>query len=1115
MKKINKKGFTLVEVLGVLVIIGVLALIVVPKITEYMQNGKDNYNNKLGGQLLLTGKSYFSDNKKELPTDNSSKKYGYITWDQLDSDKYTTNSLVDSEGRDCSQSYVYVKESLKNPGKYDYTSCLICEDSSGNITNHNIGNAYCNVANWSDETPPTCDPQEEYEFSQYVQIVNPNDLLSPGGAPGKIIAIEILSTADSILSSTGLEPGQTKVIQTNMVTGSGNAATTERKDITVGIVDENTVHINLEENQIESITDIAKIDLKPIIEYLFKPLDRTKDNRKGASHYYINLIDQATNMSEPSCVEFEVGNDNNMNKITSGDTCDLAIDGSTVTIKELAVDRAINDIYYYNASGQRVSIIGKNGGSQLIPANLIKLADITTINPESEEETFLDYGYDDGFGYVVPGTSFVVDESITDYIKDLHVEKVLMPQMTADENPPIDCSFKKDGATDNPPTCTGTQKGNKLSLTIKDDNGINDIHYRNKQNQIQHILEENDKGQTSLNFVKELDSNAPEEASVTVEDVSGQTKVCDLTYISEPKPGYPKCEITRTDNKSYLNKANKQATFKVTCTEPSNSVLTVSSSWRGLLIAKNGKGKVEATTIPTNGSTVTFNVTYTANDNTAGSDYFTIKEGLVTTSTGKNNSQVNSGRINIDTTLPNIVYKLGSTLKGTLSGETGVYFTPFSLTVTCKDSSYPGASEATLYMDVKNAGTASQTAAWSKITTQPKTYTVSSFGSSETAYKKGDSTATNVYLRKYLSKCTDAAGNTNSKTESYKVGKAPKSNCKFTQSISGWQKRGVEPKFTVTCTVPAGNTTMHISDTKNDNGKYTKIGTTNKLGYVKNCSVSGNNTKTLKITCTYHVYADKTGNDKITIGAGIIETAQGASNTAVNSANIKVDSILPVVNYTKDSNSKGSPHHASWSFKVKCSDQGSGVKNIKLNSSTYSTTEKEITISSIANPKKYSAYCTDKAGNQSTTKNRTYYVQVKGAHKSCGVKSYKSCRNKNCSCAKWNSCKACGCKYWKYKNSCQGKWYSCGSYSGWSAPSSRYSCSQKSHSGNKKYSGCTVQYYSGKVSCTSCKKCSVTCSKIKDYCSTYKACSSCSCNTRNSCADSSCGVKSYKTCWHY
>ena len=155
MRRISKKGFTLVEVLGVLVIIGVLALIAVPKITEYMQNGKTRYNEKLGGQLLLSGKSYFSDNKQDLPTTANDKKYSYITWDELDSEKYTTNKLTDSEGRDCSKSYVYVKASIKNPGKYEYTPCLICEDTAGNVTNHNKTNPYCNISNWTDEEPPT------------------------------------------------------------------------------------------------------------------------------------------------------------------------------------------------------------------------------------------------------------------------------------------------------------------------------------------------------------------------------------------------------------------------------------------------------------------------------------------------------------------------------------------------------------------------------------------------------------------------------------------------------------------------------------------------------------------------------------------------------------------------------------------------------------------------------------------------------------------------------------------------------------------------------------------------------------------------------------------------
>ena len=95
MKKSKSKGFTMVEVLGVLVIIGILSLLVVPRIIEYMQGGKDDYNQKLASQLKLAGKAYFADNKEALPTEKTSKKYGYVTWDELDSEKYITKDLVE------------------------------------------------------------------------------------------------------------------------------------------------------------------------------------------------------------------------------------------------------------------------------------------------------------------------------------------------------------------------------------------------------------------------------------------------------------------------------------------------------------------------------------------------------------------------------------------------------------------------------------------------------------------------------------------------------------------------------------------------------------------------------------------------------------------------------------------------------------------------------------------------------------------------------------------------------------------------------------------------------------------------------------------------------------
>ena len=65
----NKKGFTLVEVLGVIVILGILALLVTNGIMGYFEEGKKTYNDKVKDQLMIAGKNYFSNNRYLLPTE--------------------------------------------------------------------------------------------------------------------------------------------------------------------------------------------------------------------------------------------------------------------------------------------------------------------------------------------------------------------------------------------------------------------------------------------------------------------------------------------------------------------------------------------------------------------------------------------------------------------------------------------------------------------------------------------------------------------------------------------------------------------------------------------------------------------------------------------------------------------------------------------------------------------------------------------------------------------------------------------------------------------------------------------------------------------------------------
>ena len=178
----------MVEVLIVVAIIAVLAITIIPMVSNYIQKGKDDYNEKLKNQLLVSGKEYYTNNKVKLPVKNylgvykNNKDYSYVALPEMQSGNYVSKDFVDADKRECSKSYVYVRQN--DDGKdYEWHACLICSGEDGTVINYSEDDAACNISNWGDTSAPTCK-------SAYFEggITNNNKVFNPTSV--KIQSIE-------------------------------------------------------------------------------------------------------------------------------------------------------------------------------------------------------------------------------------------------------------------------------------------------------------------------------------------------------------------------------------------------------------------------------------------------------------------------------------------------------------------------------------------------------------------------------------------------------------------------------------------------------------------------------------------------------------------------------------------------------------------------------------------------------------------------------------------------------------------------------------------------------------------------------------------------------------
>ena len=140
MKKLNKKGFTLVELLAVIVILGVLLLIAVPSVTKLIDNSRKNAF-KSAVQLSIENVESVASMEK---TANDSIAECYVDIDDIDLER----------------------------GEFDSsTKGIIKVSTSGKGTAYILGKYYVNGGTVDSVSPSTTNP-DSTKFANLTTIIN-------------------------------------------------------------------------------------------------------------------------------------------------------------------------------------------------------------------------------------------------------------------------------------------------------------------------------------------------------------------------------------------------------------------------------------------------------------------------------------------------------------------------------------------------------------------------------------------------------------------------------------------------------------------------------------------------------------------------------------------------------------------------------------------------------------------------------------------------------------------------------------------------------------------------------------------------------------------------------
>ena len=121
--KIKKKGFTLVELLATIIILGLLVTIAYVSVTSILNKGNDSYYESQENMLVLAGREYFADHRSELPKEIGDTST--VTLETLIKEKYI-DPIKDKNEDDCDELKSGVTAQKITDRDFQYYGILEC-----------------------------------------------------------------------------------------------------------------------------------------------------------------------------------------------------------------------------------------------------------------------------------------------------------------------------------------------------------------------------------------------------------------------------------------------------------------------------------------------------------------------------------------------------------------------------------------------------------------------------------------------------------------------------------------------------------------------------------------------------------------------------------------------------------------------------------------------------------------------------------------------------------------------------------------------------------------------------------------------------------------------------